>query len=244
MKFTFHGTVQPAGTWHRNEPLVLNESASTVTISMQDGQLELGVLTPAGVSLDEIKVEVQEIATAFVDAFAFHIGLELRAELTHAYEEGSDVGTHLIPGRSIESAYRVPGGAIHLPSSALDELTDAAIHITHARIALSDLQRALLNQRESAFYCYRAIESMRQYFLEGDDAASARRKSWETFRQVLGLETADLMRVKQAADPRRHGGTSSVAEEEASFAVGYSRRVFLRFIEYVTLTRTNDGPHA
>jgi len=239
MKFTFHGTVRPAGDWWRKDPLLLDEGTSTVTISMQAGKLAISVLTPDGVSLDEIKLEVQEIATAFVDAFAFHLGMELRAELTHAYEEGSEVGTHLFPGRQIESAYRVPGspGAIHLPSNVLDELTDAAIHLAPVRLALSDLQRALLNHRDSGFYCYRAIESMRQVFLDGDDTGSAKRDSWKTMREVLQLEEADLMRVKQAGDTRRHGGTDRLTEEEAFFAVGYSRRVFLRFVEYITMIK-------
>lgn len=242
MKFIFHGTVRPAGTWHRKDPLVLNEPASTVKISMQEGELEIGVDTPDDISLDDIKVEVQEIATAFVDAFAFHVGMELRPELTHAFKEGSEVGTHLYPGRPIESSYRVPGkpGAIRLPANALEELTDAAIHLTHARLALSDLQRALLNHRDSGFYCYRAIESMRQFFLDGDDAGSATSASWKNFREVLQLKESDIMRVKQAADPRRHGGTHTLTEEEAFFAVAYSRRVFLRFIEYVTMIKSNE----
>jgi hypothetical protein len=56
------------------------------------------------------------------------------------------------------------------------------------------------------FYCYRAIESMRQQCLEGDEE-------------------------KEAAKSRRHGGAESVSYAERIEHVKWTRDLLLRFVE-------------
>jgi hypothetical protein len=82
------------------------------------------------------------------------------------------------------------------------------------------------------FYCYRAIESMRQQCLEGDEENDAARKqSWQRLRDVLGVSKADIDVIKEAAKSRRHGGAESVSYAERIEHVKWTRDLLLRFVE-------------
>lgn len=73
------------------------------------------------------------------------------------------------------------------------------------RHALSDVREAIRSPKDTGFFCYRAIEALKNlcavnYNLAGDD-----KKQWEFFRKRYGIDQQEIMRVKQFADPIRHG---------------------------------------
>jgi len=79
----------------------------------------------------------------------------------------------------------------------------------------ADLTAAMKHADDTAFYCYRAIESLRHHCaaLHGLSDAN-KRTQWEKFRQVSGCTEEILHLIKEAADPLRHGETSRGSSQD------------------------------
>lgn len=68
---------------------------------------------------------------------------------------------------------------------------------------------------DTAFYCYRAIESLRHHCAAVHGMSDANKSTqWEKFRQVSGCTEEILRQIKEAADPLRHGETSRGSSED------------------------------
>lgn len=98
----------------------------------------------------------------------------------------------------------------------------------------SDLASSMKHADDTAFYCYRAIESLRHHCAAVHGLSDANKTTqWEKFRQVSGCTEEVLRQIKVAADPLRHGealGGSSEDREKLFMATwdvvdGYLRGV-------------------
>jgi hypothetical protein len=70
----------------------------------------------------------------------------------------------------------------------------------------SDLTASMKHADDTAFYCYRAIESLRHHCAAVHGLSGANKaKQWEKFREVSGCTEDILLQIKSAADPLRHG---------------------------------------
>lgn len=71
------------------------------------------------------------------------------------------------------------------------------------RMCLNDLRMALKEQNDAPFYCYRAVETIKNHvaFASHDND----KLQWEVTRDTLGVEKAKVMTIKKLADPLRHG---------------------------------------
>lgn len=79
----------------------------------------------------------------------------------------------------------------------------------------NDLSSAMKNAEDTAFYCYRAIESLRHHcaVLNGLSNSSDSQQ-WDKFREISGCEKSKIMNIKAAADDPRHGKISSLTGED------------------------------
>jgi len=84
--------------------------------------------------------------------------------------------------------------------------------------SFGDLASAMKHADDTGFYCYRAIESLRQHCSAAHGlAASEKAKQWQKFRDVAGCDEQTLRAIKAAADPLRHGGVvGSNSEDRAT----------------------------
>jgi hypothetical protein len=103
---------------------------------------------------------------------------------------------------------------------------------TYLRLCLADLNSAIRRPGDTAFFCYRAIESLKQFFadLEGEHDRS---KQWELLRKRLDLREDELSRVKKLADVRRHGNTTALSYGDRSAAIALGWRCVDRFLQWV-----------
>jgi len=59
---------------------------------------------------------------------------------------------------------------------------------------------------DTGFYCYRAIEALRQYCIVRYNLDSEKKsEQWRKVREIAGCEEQILHDIKSAADPVRHG---------------------------------------
>ncbi|HDR2703983.1 TPA: hypothetical protein RCG95_001507 [Enterobacter roggenkampii] len=81
--------------------------------------------------------------------------------------------------------------------------------------ALNDLMNALRSADDAAFFCYRAIESLRNHnsvlhnVVGGNDS-----KHWESFRLISGCSRPEIDEVKKFADDLRHGKPVAITGDE------------------------------
>lgn len=79
----------------------------------------------------------------------------------------------------------------------------------------ADLVSSMKHADDTGFYCYRAIESLRQHCAAQNGMSDAKElRQWEKFRKIARCDKQSLLTIKAEADPLRHGGVSSVTSDE------------------------------
>jgi soluble cytochrome b562 len=101
----------------------------------------------------------------------------------------------------------------------------------YLRLCFSDLRSGLRYEKDSAFFWYRAIESLSQYFKQELKLINAK-QSWEKLRDELDVTESDLMYIKQFADPTRHGSASVITEVDYQRTLDITWDVVDKYIKY------------
>jgi hypothetical protein len=112
------------------------------------------------------------------------------------------------------------------------ELVSGSVAI---KLALADLRKAKDNAVDSGFYCYRAVESIRQEF--GEVAGAA----WEHLRRSLKVDRSCIDYLKHWADPRRHGKSVPIIDGERKNLLIISDEIVDRYIKYKMNNGVYDG---
>lgn len=73
------------------------------------------------------------------------------------------------------------------------------------RHALADAREAIKSPKDTGFFCYRAIESLKNGAAKRLSVDPQKPTSWEAFRSAYGISKDDIMFVKGFADDVRHG---------------------------------------
>jgi hypothetical protein len=84
---------------------------------------------------------------------------------------------------------------------------------------------------DSAFYCFRAIETIKQYFgyITG---AEKDVEQWLAMKNVIGGEKEDLDFVRKLAFPARHGAPTIITDEDRGKIFTITWSIVERFINY------------
>lgn len=75
----------------------------------------------------------------------------------------------------------------------------------YPRQALADVREAIKSPRDTGFFCYRAIESLKNCCVARNNVKQDEEDAWSTFRKVYSIEKDEIMQVKEFADAARHG---------------------------------------
>ncbi|MFF0532884.1 hypothetical protein ACFYT3_31500 [Nocardia amikacinitolerans] len=119
-----------------------------------------------------------------------------------------------------------------VPGDLLDRYAQAAATNANIRHALADLRSALSLSDDTAFYCYRALESLRQEFIDDSDPRPAREKrSWERLRAALGVDEERARELAALATPRRHGANPHLPYDVRRMWLEWTRELVAIYIE-------------
>ena len=102
-----------------------------------------------------------------------------------------------------------------------DRLFAAAVNDHAVRLGLADIRMAIRSPEDTTFLCYRAIEGVSKSFA-----------SWDEMHSALGTDRHDVMRLKQVADPRRHGHAVDVTAAERVAALVLAHQVLGLYAGY------------
>jgi len=95
----------------------------------------------------------------------------------------------------------------------------------------TDFRLAMNHPEDTGFYCYRAVESLRQFFKDGSNSDDD--ESWEELRGAISFDRDTIEEdIKAYADPRRHGEPFSITGEERQLVLETTWEIIREFIEY------------
>lgn len=75
----------------------------------------------------------------------------------------------------------------------------------HLRHALADVREAIKSPRDTGFFCYRAIESLKNCCALRNGVHPEDNAAWELFRETYSIAKHLIMEIKMFADEARHG---------------------------------------
>jgi hypothetical protein len=105
----------------------------------------------------------------------------------------------------------------------------------------NDLVSAMKRADDTAFYCYRAIESLRHHSAAICDLSSAKEPvQWEKFREIATCDKDFLYSIKDAADPSRHGKTTQITSDDRATLFTTTWEIVGRYIQNIPLYIANQ----
>jgi len=227
------GKVHPeAGDWYFDEPLVVKSGDDEFQIAVVHSKFSIRVTSPSDEDVDgdwfrQLWSRASAALRGALDGLGFYRGARLEVEFVGATFDNN--GVLFEQPNHLDFAYTQDS---RIEGEQLAPLTWHAFDNAHIRHALADVRQALTLDGDAGFHCYRAIESLRQHYLLGDeDDGSARKLSWESLRDDLGVSRAEIDVIREAAKSRRHGGAQSVAYADILAHVKWTRDIVMRFIE-------------
>jgi hypothetical protein len=164
----------------------------------------------------ELSYYFQDFLSGLVNMVGFVLGYAYDVELISLIDPAKE--EHIVFGVDFPDGIRNPQQPDLLQELLLASQHKMSWYFFHA---LADIKRAARSLHDSGFYCYRAIESVMQFFkIHGEDVPLSGKKAderaWEKMRNALGVSREEIDTVKEKADPLRHGKPTSMTEEERS----------------------------
>jgi len=101
------------------------------------------------------------------------------------------------------------------------------------RRCLNDLSFAIKRLDDTAFYCFRALESLRQSF--GPNLSEA--DQWRAMSQAVGSTRDDMEPLRKHAFPARHGIPIPLTDEERQRLFLYTWGIVERYIDFRMVQR-------
>jgi hypothetical protein len=96
------------------------------------------------------------------------------------------------------------------------------------RRALTDLNTALRRMEDTAFYCYRALESLRQSF--GADRPEL--DQWKAMAAAVGSSKDEMDPLRNHAFPARHGAAKPISDKERGEIYTYTWDIVEKYIDF------------
>lgn len=227
----FYGLVHPAGDgWSFDEPFSFSflEHDTQVQTFIKYGKFHAVVSTNA--KLDQnFSNDLMSVIQGLLDALGFHLGVRIRAELIGAIVHPNTL-IFTTPASWPEAVGRTADQPLRVEAEELVPFTDTALREPLVRFALGDICEALVQAADTGFLCYRAVESIRQWYQEVDPRTDSNSEGWRRMRDALAVSEEELRRLGALASRRRHGGAAAISEQERIWAIGLARRVVLSFV--------------
>jgi hypothetical protein len=186
---------------------------ATFEIKILMNQIVVRVTSEKEFDLHELRDVVANNVQSQLDAIGFIKGYAYNLEITRVFSHAK--GIDEVFGIDISDLTELHTNMD--PMQEINKLNKLFVgeNGRFIKICLRDLASAIRNPEDTAFYCYRAIESLRNHYasLNGLDV-SDQNGIWEAFRLFSKIDKASIMRIKDEADPLRHGRVLVISGEQ------------------------------
>ena len=199
-------------------------------ISISASQLTVTFESDAEISeYATLKNYIADIVRAIVDAYGYLSGCGYDVEIVKLIPPG--VNQSYVFGVDIP-VLKPSESDISAPFNRLMKVyNDAgASYIQHC---FADFREAIRSPKDTALFCYRAIESLRQYF-KVEKIISSDGASWKCLRETLGVDRNDIDFVKEFADPLRHGEGKSISDVQRIELLKKTKAIIDSYIDFAS----------
>lgn len=202
-----------------NGDAIVSIGASQVSVVIETIDKNAGLPT--------LKNYVEYLVRTVVDAYGYLTGRGYDVEITSVVDPD---GKHTVFGVGIPELEEAQNERpLHFP-----ELLKVMGRSQHLHRALGDLREAIRSPWDTGFFCYRAIECIRQSFVKDEDDDRKRKElSWERLRNALRIDRSWLDKLTEFAEPQRHGGTPYMSGKDRVSTMQHAWKVIDRFCVYV-----------
>lgn len=199
-----------------------------VTISVHASQVSVIVDAASGaIDIPTVRNYVEWSVRMLFDGYGYINSLGYDVEITSVVGPN---GEHTVFGVDLNTPGESESGP-PVEFAELWKLLTSGPESAALQRALADLREAVRKPHDTGFFCYRAVESLRQAFVEPQDGDNSK-LSWERIRSALRIDRSWITLLEQFGKPQRHGETSYMSGDERIRALKRARRVVARYIEY------------
>ena len=233
-RYTFSGIIYP----ERAEinlptiPIRMNavDAGISGTVIVTSSSSQLSAIFESSSEVNDVftlKNYVADVVRVIVDGYGYLSGCGYDVEIVKLVLTGGP--EPIMFGVDIP-VLRPSGTDISVPFTQLMRVF-ADERSLYVQRSLGDFREAIRSPKDTAFFCYRALESLRQYFVVEEHIPSDK-TSWERLRQALAVERATIDYVKTFADPLRHGAGKSISDSERADLFIKTKSIIDRFIVF------------
>jgi hypothetical protein len=243
--YFFHGVVRPERAqltinkfaFEFSHPTTGNSGSAEVNVILN--QIAVWIKSADEWDIFDLRNVVKNLVQSDLDRIGYIKGYAYDLEITRVFNETKE--TDYVFGIDIPCLVE-RGKSLDL-NEELIKLRDIASGTNGMFInrCLSDLVAAMKRADDTAFYCYRAIESLRHHAAEICDLSSATESAqWEKFREIAICDKGILYSIKDAADPLRHGKTTQLTSDDRATLLTETWEVVGRYIQNIQIYIANN----
>ena len=171
-------------------------------------------------------IRAKEVSAIVVGALGFSKGYGYSVEITQVTEqEGESRVFGVMPAKTLQI------GTDHIP--AYQRALQLSARDIVFRRALRDYLRAITDETDCAFYCYRAIEAIKSTFPGKDD-----KQQWNAMHAALKTDEDTIKNtVQEYAQPVRHGNwikERPTTSSERWDMQRLTRDILVKYLDYVS----------
>lgn len=195
-------------------------------LSIKDSKIIAKVVSKTKVDdLDRMKNLVGNTISTILDSYGYIHGIAIDFEISHVNFNGERKPFNI-------GITKLKQDVKNRPIQNFNEILQLLYQPKYRQlgIALADLRRSIKYPLDSEFHCYRAIESLMQFFKEKPNEKP--KVTWKKFRSELNISEDYVKFRKVVADKLRHGEQISTDIDDSLELKMRAWKVMDRFIIY------------
>lgn len=184
-------------------------------------------------NLETLKNFIEETARMVVDIFCYVKSFNYDVEIIKLECEDLKV-CHIFDVQGEKKLYKTDEQAIVELNKLLSLFSGKRFLFLEKCFA--DFRRAIKYPAETGFFCFRAIETIRQFYFEDPniaDETQRRKEGWEKLRKELGFDKVFFEEITHYALPNRHGSYPTITGPDRGRIMGKTREIIDKFIDYI-----------
>lgn len=236
-RYIFIGKVLPERvdfslTPHGIEALTSTGSTFTINISIQKSQIFMEINSDIEINdISTLRNGMMDFVRMYTDIFGYLNGYGYGIEITSVILPNNE---QIIFGVQIPELVQDSENRPVKDFQNILELCQKPENIS-LRLALTDLNLSILYPKDTGVFCYRSIESIMQFFNDGDPKNTEdRKRAWGLLNNNLRTSKQWIDYVSSFALNVRHGTITPLTSDQRVEVMKHAWKIIDRFILYLT----------
>lgn len=230
-KYIFTGTVHPERAWVTIPPFeaeifrLNSEPLGKVRVSIGSSQIALSIkLEDDNIDVVTLKNSIQVFLEKIICIFDFVKGYHHYVDLKQCIDELGNAIVFGVDHPAVSERLEITGNEFFNIYNITSDVDGFLVSNS-----LSDLSKAIQCPFDTAFYCFRAIESLKNYFKNSNNDKPA----WKTLAETVQMTKDDIDIVKKYSDNQRHGVHQDMSGNDRDEILRISFKIVDRFVNYL-----------